>query len=627
MTLEELMNIKVDGSTLEQKTLEETPAILTVVNSDQIRQSGARDLIDVLNLVPGITLGTDTNGAVSVLVRGLWAAEGKVLLLLDGEEMNEILYSSIQLGNHYPADMISRVEMIRGPGSAKYGGYAELAVINIVTQGADELNGFRAHAIYGRMNSIDGQRDIGMSFGKKLGDWKLSSYLFMGQGNRSDRNYTDSSGNTYNLAGNSALNPISLNLGASTDRLHLRFIYDNYNTTDQTDAGTNAPFAYNENFEVAIVSAKYNVPLSQTFTLVPELHLSQYRPWNTPDPQAVNITQAYYNVTAQELRGALTLKTTLRSNLEAYLGLESRIQHATNYSSGDPYPNGSNNISYYRKAVFTEVDWNPEFIQLTLGGRYEGQNAGGDAIVPRISAFKQIGDFGLKMNYSWGFREPGIENLHNNPNVGPETTHVLDGEIGYKISRTMHASVNLYDVTVLNPITYSSVGTGRYTNTGQLGSYGLEADYKIKDDWGQFDLNYSNVNTDANEPSAYQVPGHPEALLGAANHKVVANGNIKVLSEKLRLNLTEIYLSLRYGYDYDSTSATGLSIRQFQPAFLTNVFLERTDLLAKGFSLGIGVFNLLDQDFRFIQPYNGGHPPLPGPSRDWVVKAAYQVSL
>jgi outer membrane cobalamin receptor len=79
------------------------------------------------------------------------AHEGKVLLLLDGEEMNEIAYSSIQLGNRYPLDAIQKIEVIRGPGSASHGGYAELAVVNIVSKKASDQEGVRVSALYGQM--------------------------------------------------------------------------------------------------------------------------------------------------------------------------------------------------------------------------------------------------------------------------------------------------------------------------------------------------------------------------------------------------------------------------------------------------------------------------------------------
>lgn len=78
--------------------------------------------MQVLQLIPGFDFGVDVEGIVGIGVRGNWAHEGKVLMLWDGLEMNEDLYSTLQFGGHYPVGQIKRIEIIRGPGSAIYGG-------------------------------------------------------------------------------------------------------------------------------------------------------------------------------------------------------------------------------------------------------------------------------------------------------------------------------------------------------------------------------------------------------------------------------------------------------------------------------------------------------------------------
>jgi outer membrane receptor for ferrienterochelin and colicin len=136
LSLEELLNIEVrvaSGSKSHGLTTRESPSIVTLVTEEEIRKSGARDLIDVLRLVPGFEFGMDVQGAVGVGIRGNWGFEGKVLFLLDGQEMNDNSYGTLVLGNHFSVQQIKRVEIIRGPGSALYGGFAELSVINVIT--------------------------------------------------------------------------------------------------------------------------------------------------------------------------------------------------------------------------------------------------------------------------------------------------------------------------------------------------------------------------------------------------------------------------------------------------------------------------------------------------------------
>jgi hypothetical protein len=50
--------------------------------------------------VPGFAPALDVQNVVSVGIRGSWAHEGKVLLMIDGQETNEILYSTLTLGHH-----------------------------------------------------------------------------------------------------------------------------------------------------------------------------------------------------------------------------------------------------------------------------------------------------------------------------------------------------------------------------------------------------------------------------------------------------------------------------------------------------------------------------------------------
>ena len=186
MTIEQLLNLKAHGVPSELEKLinslisvaskkpmntRESPSIVSLITDEEIKKSGARDLIDVLRLVPGMDFGVDVEGVVGVGIRGNWAHEGKVLVLLDGQEMNEVLFACNMFGNHYPVDQIKKVEIIRGPGSAIYGGFAEYGVINIITKQADDINGVSVSGIYGQMEKDYGHRNLNLSIGKKIKDF------------------------------------------------------------------------------------------------------------------------------------------------------------------------------------------------------------------------------------------------------------------------------------------------------------------------------------------------------------------------------------------------------------------------------------------------------------------------
>jgi carbonic anhydrase len=58
-----------------------------------------------VGLTGGIASG---NSAVGAGFRGFWAYEGKILVLLDGIEVNEGLYGCVMMGDHYSAEQIKQ---------------------------------------------------------------------------------------------------------------------------------------------------------------------------------------------------------------------------------------------------------------------------------------------------------------------------------------------------------------------------------------------------------------------------------------------------------------------------------------------------------------------------------------
>jgi outer membrane receptor for ferrienterochelin and colicin len=235
--LEKLINSLIAVASKKPLNTRESPSIVSLITEDEIKKSGARDLIDVLRLVPGIDFGLDVEGVVGIGMRGNWAHEGKVLLLLDGQEMNEIMFATTQFGNHFPVDQIKKIEVIRGPGSAIYGGFAEYGVINIVTRQADDIKGINPSFTYGQMQNSFGRRNLNLALGNKKGDLSYSISGLIGQSQRSDQPYTDMNDSVYNMAGNSDLNPRYFNAALGYKGLSVRCIGDFYQTKVGTGYG------------------------------------------------------------------------------------------------------------------------------------------------------------------------------------------------------------------------------------------------------------------------------------------------------------------------------------------------------------------------------------------------------
>jgi len=144
LSLEELMDLETDVATRIPMAERDVPGVVTVIHRDQIRRSGARDLLGLLQRVPGFHFDMDVQGVVGVSTRGHPGDNGRVLLLFDGQVLTEPMYGTSPLGGRFLLDNIQRVEVIRGPAAARYGGGAGAAVINVVSVAAEGPEGVQA---------------------------------------------------------------------------------------------------------------------------------------------------------------------------------------------------------------------------------------------------------------------------------------------------------------------------------------------------------------------------------------------------------------------------------------------------------------------------------------------------
>ncbi|MBF0383560.1 MAG: TonB-dependent receptor [Magnetococcales bacterium] len=129
----DLMLVLEEATTIATKTKmnsDYVPGMVTILHGADMEAKGARQVIDALALVPG--LQKDFN---NVVVRGIekWGS-GKVKILLNGKAINHSVTANPTPPFFLPVEAVDRIEVIRGPGSAVYGEYAFLGVINIITR-------------------------------------------------------------------------------------------------------------------------------------------------------------------------------------------------------------------------------------------------------------------------------------------------------------------------------------------------------------------------------------------------------------------------------------------------------------------------------------------------------------
>jgi outer membrane cobalamin receptor len=628
--LEKIVNSLIAAASKKPLSVRESPSIITLITAEEIQKSGARDLIDVLRLVPGMDFGIDVFGVIGMGVRGNWAHEGKVLVLLDGQEMNEILYGTNQFGNHYPVDMISKIEIIRGPGSAIYGGYAEYGVINIITKSAEELNGVSVSGIYGQTATEFARRNGYVSVGKQKDDFAFTLSAFAGQGNRSDQIFTDIYGDTKTMSnGNSLSNPLNLNLGVKLKGLSVRVIADQYHNTSIDGYDKVTDYTYKQNFNSYFGEIKYIYKVNDKFSITPRINFKQQQPWATPT--TTDISEDFNKLT-RRYTGNLSASWNINRKINFVFGAESFLDQATDNVDDSYFSNGEKKISYLNIAGFAQGLIKHRLANLVLGMRYDNNSAFGSAFVPRVGLTKKYEKYHAKLLYSNAFRAPSIENINRQVPEGiqPELTQVIELEFGYQLTRNSILTFNLYDINTNNAIVYYyDVITEQdfYRNFGKTGSRGIEAEYRLKATWGHLNINYAFYSTLGKKltDSLYMVESNPHVHLAFASHRLNLNSSINI-NDNLSVNPTVSFFGKRYGYSSVDDEDEPV-LEEFAPVYLLNLFVYHKNFIVKGLNVGIGVYDLFNQRFQFIQPYNGYHSPIAGLSREFIIKLSYDLNF
>ena len=624
MTLEQLMNVSVSVASDLPMTNRESPGIVSVITQDEIRKSGAHDLIQVLQSVPGFDFGFDVEGIVGVSVRGNWGHEGKVLMLWDGMEMNEDLYSTLQFGGHYPLGLIKRIEIIRGPGSAMYGANAEYAVINIITE-TSELNGIASSVSASTYeNTLSGQ-ETSFAIGKKIEDGRVNFSASIIDSKRSNQRYIDNFGSGYSMADYSGLNSTQFKLEYVKKGFSLIGLCDNYVVKERDGYEAIYLRSYENTFFTSKYVAKYDISLDR-LKITPGLKFAYSKPWyldsNEPDdnyvPFKTSLSKgtAFTNLTYEPNAMWSVIAGAQYSKLQANDLLDS------SYFSNGKKVFGMENANAYAQAIYKS-----KIANIIIGGRFNHNQYYGQKFVPRLGLTRIWDKFHVKALFSQAFRAPSVENINFNPDIKSESTTFVELEFGFKVTQHSYLTVNTFDITTKDAIVYyyNEFSEDDYRNETTTGSRGFEVEYKWKTKKWFFNMNYSYYTT-AGHPviDAYRVPGHSDILLAFPNHKIHATASYNFFG-KWSVTPSLSYLSKRYSViTNENDEATLIS---YNPALYLNINISAENILAKGLSLGLACHNATDESAYYIQPYANNHATVPAGGREYTISLHYNLSF
>lgn len=613
--LQKALNKGTTVSSSKALTLRETPGIISVMSSEEIQNTGARDLTDLLRLIPGFDIAQDLQFVQGISLRGNWSNEGKVLVMLDGQPFNELLYQTVAVGNRFPVDAIERIEIIRGPGSAIYGGSAEYGVINIITKAAESLNGVEVYGVGGFHAGAVGRTNAGLMFAKRSDKFAIDASVFKGKGNVSDQTFDD-----YDLSKVSHVDPMNLNLGLRVGGLSFRTMYDQFETGDPYQYIT-----YNNFYS----DLRYTWKASPKLSIIPQLKYYNQVPWRWGDAQT---GEPEFEARATRMHSQLEAIYDASRKVNFNFGLLYFSDQATDLLDGEMF-GGSNTFELNNFAIFTQGLFKLRLFNATVGFRYEKSNRYDAAFVPRLALTKKIENFHFKVLYSQAFRAPSIQNINLalTGEIKPEKSNVFEAEFGYQFTPEMLLAVNAYSLTTKDILTYGSEGSGSdfvewYENATKMGTRGLELIYNIrKSGWyANFSYSFSQAIGGDETVQPYLVPQTDKQYTGMLAHKVTLNSSFN-LAKSISFNPSFIYGGKRYAFTELDANEEGVAT-ELDPYLLANAFLNFRNVLP-GLTAGVGVYDILNAQPALPQAYNGGYLPIPARSREYVVKLSYRLDF
>jgi len=140
-------------ATRTEKSLANVPGSVSVITQEDLAKQNIKTVDEALRVTPGIyakRIKGMMDSTPTVNVRG-FKGDQYTLVLVDGIPVNDAYTGGIEWGS-LPITNIDRIEVVRGPASALYGGNAMGGVINIITKVPEKLE-MAASGGYGSNNT------------------------------------------------------------------------------------------------------------------------------------------------------------------------------------------------------------------------------------------------------------------------------------------------------------------------------------------------------------------------------------------------------------------------------------------------------------------------------------------
>jgi hypothetical protein len=478
------------------------------------------------------------------------------------------------------------------------------------------------------MAAVTGHYSGSIAAGNQYKDFGFSVNAVSSKAIRSDRQYNDFEGGSFDMEDHSDLVTNFVNVGMQYKKLQFRGIIDKHTVNSKDDYDQITIETYPVKFDSYIGELKQDISLSSKLVITPRVNLKIQQPWRY-NGEILNDEVVLFYTQSSRYTGGINTTWNASEKLNIIGGAEYFYDKATQLGDAVFNSNGTKNLDYNNTSVFAQAGLKTKILDITAGARYNFNDRYDAAFVPRISLTKVFDRMHFKLLYSEAYRAPNTQNIDLNPDIEPEHTTVIEFQAGVKVLPSIYVTGNLYDITTKDPILYfyeNITDKDGYRNATQTGTKGAEFDVQWKFNKGYVNLTYGYYTAEGkNEVEEYSVPANDKALLAVPNHKLTLASNFR-FGSKYNVNPSVCYMGARYGLN-GSNDLDEPVISKFNPVCLVNLTFRAEEILVKGLSAGISMFNILDQKDDYLQPYTGGHAELPGRSRELTVNITYAFSI
>ena len=565
LPLEELMEQKVSISTQSEQSIGKAPSVVSVITADDIRATGATNLADVLQSVPGIHVRYQ-QFAFRPLISFRGTNDKQTLIMVDGAPISDLMWRAGIFWKGLPTSMIDRVEIIRGPGSALFGTDASAGVINVITKVAGKIVGNE----FGVRGGSDDTQSAWMQYG---GEWNgfdvaMTADLFRTDGHdpfiRSDAQTRLD--NDPIIASSASLAPADAEYGWKNADLRLSLARDNWRLqldysehddleTGMTGAGALDPVTKGDDsrFNVALLyddlqfSADWGVKAQLRYRHIDYSSGDGFQEWPPGhiDPDTLGLypggvlsqwESAEHGVSGETsglYRGieghALTIGAGFR--WQDIYRVEQRVNSGVDGNgallppggplvdiSDSPYafaPEKDRTITYaYLQDVWTISDQ----LELTAGARFDHNSDYGDSFNPRVALVWNTTDtVTTKFLYGQAFRAPYFQELYAetsfslpNPDLDPERSETWELALSYMPRKDIRLGMNLYRYEqrdFIRLLEVPGLPKLQYQNSGEYDVNGLEFEawWQPREDLS-VSANYAYNDPDDSEFRAFGSP-------------------------------------------------------------------------------------------------------------------------